>query len=1018
MNSVEKTVDDIKLLIDGGDLSDSPRLRQLHRECLQAFKTLNSNLDRCRELAANGSLQAARELNCSFDPSLTQTAETLEFFRTNDFFAICKGYGLEAPVFPDAQLLQTLNTPISSGEKRLHALLQDYRKIARNSSMQQRIVLLREIVAKLPKSARWRNDLLAAERSRCQEIEREIQQCAGKLECCEKMEELYRELMAPEWVQPPKEELLTSLRQQLQPLQKIRLEKEVEDRLQRLHECWEERDTARLADEFEKWRIFCSNPLVTLTNEQQQTIDAIGDFLKTKAEEEKVRQTASELIRNIERKLADNAPFSSIAGEYNQLQLLDHQIPVALADRLKALEEENRRCEHLRTVRRCVFGVCGAVLLLILVAFSVRYTQHLLAVRHHVSNMQELKTQQRYGEILQLYEKLSRSEPKVAADPQIILLHTEAKDILQKITTLQQKKKEEFSRLIKQIEELSLKDALDNAALLDKYLADARRLKAEYPQDKTLLDRFGKAETQVIEKRTARKQQAEKEFQDFCSRIIDDGDKQIRQIPQSKQEDLDISLARLRKELQDKLDGSPYIPQHLKNQAKQRFQMFGDRYAKAWKKENAFRLVHTPECFERYADGLKKIRSEYPDLALLYDKAFSQINEWQKVCNEYSMNSIPTMLADVHDAAAYGNGLFKADLDKIMPKTTRGAAFARFFANLLKQKDLKELVLADPDGKQYFFYVPGEVRVEKLRNPPRVNISFVPVAAGSEKDTRIILSFNGKNPKTPFVLISQNPALPYKLPPGFALLDGAPDMPKNAGRFWAGHEIAGRYSALNADGPGLNTNLKEALRFIDQEAQMGNAYLKEMFLLVFLRELYETAPILYPELAETLPELEAFHNRRQRNWRAPQAFDGYAKEKTEIEQLWAPLDIKRILEAGDLRGDFICSAHARRLIPIGVIQEADQSKVKIHLFLNEKPPRESLVLEQKTVYGPLPDEVWKGKMPRDKKIRKLLYRGQVIWSFADEQSTMEFLRTWEQKARRLNIRLQIKPSIIPDGIVL
>ena len=1020
MNSIEKTVENIKLLIDGGDLSDSVRLRQLHRECLQAFKTLNSKLDRCRELVANGSIQAARELNCSFDPSLTQVAETLEFFKTNDFFAICKGYGLEVPTYPDAQLLKTLNTPISSGEKRLYALLQDYRKIARNSNMKQRIVLLREIVAKLPKSPRWRNDLIAAERSRCQEIEREIQQCAGKLECCDKMEELYREIMTPGWLLPPQEELVTTLRQQLQPLQKIRLNKEVENELQQLQKYYEERDVARLADQFGKWRVFCSNPLVCLTDEQQQTIDAIENFLKTRAEEEKFEQTARELIRNIEQKLADNAPFSAIVGEYNQLKVMDYQMPVALEERLKALEEENHRYDYLRNVRRCIFGVCGAIVLIILVSFSVHYTQHVLAVRRNVSNMQELEAQERYDEIIQLFEKLSRSAPKIAADPQIILFHTTAKNTLEQIRIQQQKRKDEFNRLIKQIEKLSMKDALDNAALLDKLLADGRKLKAESLLDKTLLDQFGKLETLVIEKRTARKQKAEKDFQDFCGKTLEEGNKLIQQIPRKMPEDLDVKFIHLKKRLQDKIGNSPFIPQHLKDQAKQRFQAFADRYAKAWKKEKVFRLVHTPENFDIYIAGLNKVRSEYPDLALIYDQAFSRIQQWQNIYNEYSNSQppIPAMLSDVNNADAYGNGLFKADLDKIMPKTTRSSAFAKFFAGLQKQKDLKELVLADPDGKQYFFYIPGEVRVEKLRNPPRVNIIFVALAAASEKDSRIILSFSDKNPKTPFVLISRNSALPYTLPPGFALLDGKPDMPKDAGRFWPGHELAMRFSALNADGPGLNTNLKEALKFIDQEAHIENAYLKEMFLLAFLQELYDTSPALYPELGKALPMLQDFQRQRARNWRAPQISSEYANEKNQLEQLWAPLSIKRILEAEKLRGDFICSAHARRLVPVGIVQEADPGKIKIHLFVNEKIPRESLILGKKVVHGPLPNEIWHGKMPRDKKMQSLLFTGQLIWSFADGKSTVEFLRTWKQKALLLNISLQVKPSVLPDGIAL
>ena len=82
MDSAEKIIDQIKTLIASGDLSDSIHLRQLHKACLQALSELNSNLERCRELAENGSLQAAREFNCSFTPSLTRIAESFEFLKT------------------------------------------------------------------------------------------------------------------------------------------------------------------------------------------------------------------------------------------------------------------------------------------------------------------------------------------------------------------------------------------------------------------------------------------------------------------------------------------------------------------------------------------------------------------------------------------------------------------------------------------------------------------------------------------------------------------------------------------------------------------------------------------------------------------------------------------------------------------------------------------------------------------------------------------------------------------------
>ena len=79
----------------------------------------------------------------------------------------------------------------------------------------------------------------------------------------------------------------------------------------------------------------------------------------------------------------------------NQLQLMDCQIPPALTARLKSLEEEQRRCEHLHNVRQCVTWVSGAVLLIAVVIVAVIYTQRWITIKRNSDNMAVLMAEKR-----------------------------------------------------------------------------------------------------------------------------------------------------------------------------------------------------------------------------------------------------------------------------------------------------------------------------------------------------------------------------------------------------------------------------------------------------------------------------------------------------------------------------------------------------------------------------------------------------------------------------------------------
>jgi hypothetical protein len=88
--------------------------------------------------------------------------------------------------------------------------------------------------------------------------------------------------------------------------------------------------------------------------------------------------------------------------------------------------------------------------------------------------------------------------------------------------------------------------------------------------------------------------------------------------------------------------------------------------------------------------------------------------------------------------------------------------------------------------------------------------------------------------------------------------------------------------------------------------------------------------------------------------------------------------------------------------------------VKIHSFSKTKPA-EILVLN-KGKFVMLSKEVWNNK-PKEKDL-PYLFTGQVLWGFEDNRSSQEFVREWEKKATQQNFRLNIRPLICPEGIVL
>ena len=1005
MAQLRTTVENIKRLIQRGDLSDTPELRRLHRELLELHAALDAGLEKCRVLAAEEAFKEARELCDSFDPPLTEQADLLRFPGWEEFFAVCREYGLDSPKRPDTELLNRLSAPVSTGDKHLHALLQDYRRIARSGSLQERIELLRKIVKKLPDSRRWHNDLAAAERAWVQEMEHALDRLPPGDEGLALLERFYREALSPDLTAPVKPELEERIRKLLRPRQQEKIRRGIEERLGKLTELLAAQDAPRLRAAFDEWQSFCASPQVRLGETEKASVEEVENFLRVREEELARERRFSELVQRLERKIADNRPFSEIAGDYNQLLLQDLPVPPSLQARVENLEQENRRHEKLRSARRSVYFLATAAAVIAGLFLAGKWTRYFLTVRTTSENMEQLIAAGKYGEAAALYEKLKRTAPEPASNASLLKKYNKALTRQKEQQAQSEARAREFARLVGQIRTLlGEKDVLDVSEALDRNFADARKIMAGQPQE--MLDAFRKLETAVAKRRSELKQKREKEFLDESSAAVAALDKLAGAIDEGDIPAAERSAEMLLRRFDAKVQQLIYVPTPLKNREIKRVAAARANFDAAVKKAQALHDLKFPRDFPSYARTLESIRYREPALAMEYGQALAALPRW-KVEFENSRTVLPTSAESLDRTDNLPGGLLKQDFDRILMNPVRSPKFARFFASVQKMGQYKELFFTDDSGAGYFFYSTGKITVERLRRPRRVNISF----NSAENNGYFLFTFLYDAKKTPFRTREFPKGLSYRLPEGFAALWNSPVMEGNpVFRPWPGVGLAERFKGLNTDGPGVVRLLIDALKWIAAPGNVPNVFLREMLMRNFLDALCFSSP-LFSEATEVLIELEAFNARSKYDWREPQAAPRSAELQSRLEELLSRADPERLGAAGRLRADFVFAFHARRFVPAGVLHRAPDGKsLRLHIF-RAAAPAELLLLTDGGV------SLFPGGVPRKgalfAPVPGRLFPGQLVWTFDDDRKSADFVREWEQKALRLNTQLKIRPLLCP-----
>lgn len=1010
METIEKILDDIRTLVQSQDLSDSLHLRQLHKKGMAIFAELNSNLERCRAMVQNGQVQEARVFNCSFAVSLTAAAERLDEKFIREFFDVCGDYGLEKPLWPDQKLLNTLSVPSSHTEKRLHELLQEYRKIARTATKKERIDILRQIVNKLPESIRWRNDLIAAERARISEIEKRLDDLPDNRTALPELEELYRELLSPDWINMPKGDLMESVRQKLLPLQQEFLREKAEEKLSELDMAYAERDLDALRTGLENWRKFCTNPLLKLTSEQKLSVADIEKFLQTSEEQEKGRKEHLLLVEKLEELLASNCTFAEVAGDYNQLllQLDEYPVSPSLLERLKNLEQENRRGEHLRNVRRCVYGFAISVFTISIIAVLIIQVQKYLAVKQNCKNLSLLIEQEKYLDAANLYVSLRSSSPVIAANAKVLALYNSAIRMHEQKKAEQKSREEEFARLLKQIEHFaSGNDVLDNARTVDKSMAEAKAIIKGQP--KKAQDSFRELETKIAEKRTEIKKKREQEFLSYCRKVILDSEKTLLTISDADLKMLALHMEKTERELKQKMELFPYVPEHLKKRVLADWANFLNRFRDAAIREERRRLVKKPYDFETYLKGLEEIRYKDASLAVEFRNAIPKMGEWRQVYETY-LGNVPESADGIGDMSTFKDGILKNDLAPLLAGTAASREFRAFFGNLLKLKNFYELRFSSLDGQDYFFYTSEKPLCERLRRPVRTHISFPSL----KKDGFFVFRYEAGAKERAYSLLEYPQAENYTLPAVYAQLAGKKSFAKESVETkCAAGVFAEKYGVLGADGPGLFLNLQRALLDLKNPENILNVYLKEEVFIAFLEEFCRIAPAgFYPEAEKILQQFKDMRSSRTpRSWQAAYAHREYKEDKQLLLEMWAKADFEAAFDAGKIRRDFVCAFHARKLVPAGIVQGQKNGKIQFHPF-SVKAAEYYIIYDEKLLDV---TSVIRGHFS-DKKYGGKLFTGQVLWTFGDERKTRDFIHEWKKKALEKNMILDGKMRLLPDGI--
>ena len=764
MSKIDNALQNIKQYLSSKDQSNTPQLREAAKIYIQACREVNSKLSECRNLIAAGLYIDAENISDSMNPTLCSRAkmlllEPIELARLKE---ICQMYQYGTVEDIDPETLQKLDSNQDKQTININNLILRWRKIARTGSNIEKIRLLRDIIRNLPAdgdNALWHSNLQSVERQYTQtllaEAENAFASGNGAL-----LEQLCNALHDPELLTPVDSDVLKKYQPCIEKHQKELLNKDLQQRCTDLFAAYSAMNPDQAAIHLREYDILVSNPLYTPDPLTEQAVAEVRTYIANQQAIRKNEQNYQRTLAELTSALDKHADYESIENLYATLRQTDLPIDQRLSSRVANRREEYIIETNRRHLRKCIYGVLSALLLLsvgFMTFILVQRARNYSSCRDSILNLMQQKN---YAGVLELYANIQKNSPILLQFGKLSALKMEAEKLL-----AEQKSSQDKLASIFDPAEKELKKTLPDHQYLRQLEQDIKSAgsTAMTPELEKRLQNFQFAMRQM---EFNMRQQQEKAFAEAISKAtaqLDECRETMKQ-PNADFQQLNARISVILENIERyAANAAAGIPLTMRQQqlelVRSRANTLRQDLHNAIQRKALNKRINAPQSFAEYVETLEKLPASAPDLA-----ADSYTELLQTIALYRMLNSTAVLGSNVKNKQelqqflqqnniTVPNICFVSDISRLLPD--------EFFADRLKrqidqlQNDLVdlyncyELVFEDASGVDWRFYstdqpVSDRSRTSRIPKALALNVMLSPGSDGKFLPFRVIRKNTGE----------------------------------------------------------------------------------------------------------------------------------------------------------------------------------------------------------------------------------------------------------------------------------
>lgn len=431
MRSACQIVEDIRGLINSSHAlmsGDGPeamladvelsRLEELATEYAETCRLTNERSAKCADLLAHGQREQALTL-ARTSPDLAGEVKHVDFNELGLWLDVCEAHSLMLPDLVDIADVESVVEETYGLRQARESLLRLHRRMAIGKApLRDRLSVLRRLCKADEAHAFWREDILALEEARIDEIVQQVRQAdkAGDLAL---LTELQGQLLAGDWLNPPGKKMHKAVENLIVPHRKKAARASYEQIASDLHDAHASLDEQLCLSHMGRWKQVQATTGVAPSGELAESVAPVGQWLADEDRARREDQAYQHACESLEQAIDEQAPKHRLEKLAGVVLRFDQGMPEVLAARFSSCMEEVQRSAKRRFALRLV-AIIGTLILLAggisLGVVSHKQRQAMRTWREHIA---AALTENDLVQAGQLLDQLEQEDYKLSQTPEI-----------------------------------------------------------------------------------------------------------------------------------------------------------------------------------------------------------------------------------------------------------------------------------------------------------------------------------------------------------------------------------------------------------------------------------------------------------------------------------------------------------------------------------------------------------------------------------------------------------------------